>query len=749
MPEFMIPTMCVMALHGVVAAVDPPMAPAGVRAIRPEALAALRDDAVALSQRASGGVLRVPGISVPMGDSGEVVGELLLAAKPIAAPDLRLEIAGGAGVRQIAAPALRCYSGSFDGVVGSEVWIAVWNDPDAAHRPEADDSFVYGFIRLPDGLRLISSPPRGARGRAALPTVVFEPARAFSQRGGEPAAPFCGAGELGVKLGGELGDATDAVPPAEGGVADLDTCRTLSVAVDTDTAFTSVRFDGDSAAAAAYAMALISAVSEIAERDASTKLILRYLRLRDPNAPVVPPISVFSLTSDWRANMGHVPRDFVHSLSGGGSSSGEAYLGALCGSTAYGSSRGLTGSFPYPLADFDPGNFDLFLVGHEIGHTLGAPHTFQSNPVFETCGDSGCPAGATGSLMSYCALCPGGAANIALRYHPISVGYVKSTYAALPCDYTGGDTIIARDDVARGIAEQPLEHFVLLNDRGAGCGEVSLAQVDAKTVLGCDVQSFVAADGRGALRVTPLPGVFGSDSVGYGIVDADGATAQARLHIEWMQLLAATTVIGASPMIEVAAYDTGVVTALPDLDAMTPFLKDRVVTPIFNSGTAAAVPPTTLYDHVALRYDGWIQVPERDLWRFALISDAGSRLWIDGVLVVDHDGVHLATRKEGFVALEAGRHRVRVEYFEDTGAASLSVRWGRLGGGEVQVPTSAWSRGGVVAGPDIDRDGVVDARDVAAVLSAWGACQECAADLDGSGQVDARDLVAVLGAWTG
>lgn len=737
MPAFLIPTLCAMTM----AAVDPPEARSGVRALRPEALAALRDDTTGLAHGARGGVLRIPRVSVPMGTTGELVGDLVLEPKAIAAGDLRVELAGAEGARQLAAPALRCYTGAIDGVAGSEVWIAVWNDPDAARRPDADDSFVYGFIRLPDGLRLISSPPRGAPGRAALPTVVFEPAQVFAQRGGEPAAPFCGSGEL--------GDATDVVPPGEGGVADLDTCRTLSVAVDTDTAFTSVRFDGDSVAAAAYAMALISAVSEIAERDASTRLILRYLRLRDPDAPVVPPIAVVNLTSDWRANMGHVPRDFVHSLSGGGSTSGEAYLGALCGSTAYGSSRGLTGSFPYPLADFDPGNFDVFLVGHEIGHTLGAPHTFQSNPVFETCGDSGCPAGATGSLMSYCALCPGGAANIALRYHPISVGYVKSTYAALPCDYTGGDTIIARDDVARGIAEQPLEHFVLLNDRGAGCGEVSLAQVDAKTVLGCDVQSFVAADGRGALRVTPLPGVFGSDSVEYGIVDADGAMAQARLHIEWMRPLPATTVIGAAPRIEVAAYDTGVITALPDLDAMTPFLRDKVYWPSFNSMAGGVVPPTTRDDRVALRYDGWIQVPERDVWQFALVSDAGSRLWIDGVLVVDHDGVHGATRKEGFVALEAGRHRVRVEYFEDTGVASLSVRWARPGGGEAQVPASAWSRGGVVAGPDIDRDGSVDARDVAAVLSAWGACQECAADLDGSGQVDPRDLVAVLAAWTG
>jgi hypothetical protein len=50
--------------------------------------------------------------------------------------------------------------------------------------------------------------------------------------------------------------------------------------------------------------------------------------------------------------------------------------------------------------------------------------------------------------------------------------------------------------------------------------------------------------------------------------------------------------------------------------------------------------------------------------------------------------------------------------------------------------------------PDLTRDGVVGAPDLATMLIAWGACgKSCAADLDGDGAVGASDLSILLGAW--
>lgn len=66
----------------------------------------------------------------------------------------------------------------------------------------------------------------------------------------------------------------------------------------------------------------------------------------------------------------------------------------------------------------------------------------------------------------------------------------------------------------------------------------------------------------------------------------------------------------------------------------------------------------------AIDYTGrfWIEQPGD--YRFALNSDDGSRLYIDGRLTVDDDGIHLPERREAVVALAGGIHRIRVAYFQ-------------------------------------------------------------------------------------
>jgi alpha-L-fucosidase len=71
--------------------------------------------------------------------------------------------------------------------------------------------------------------------------------------------------------------------------------------------------------------------------------------------------------------------------------------------------------------------------------------------------------------------------------------------------------------------------------------------------------------------------------------------------------------------------------------------------------------------------EGFIKIPEADVYNFYLSSDDGSRLHVDGKLLIDNDGLHGTVEKKGSVALSSGYHKIRVEYFEKTGGDELKL----------------------------------------------------------------------------
>lgn len=94
-------------------------------------------------------------------------------------------------------------------------------------------------------------------------------------------------------------------------------------------------------------------------------------------------------------------------------------------------------------------------------------------------------------------------------------------------------------------------------------------------------------------------------------------------------------------------------------------------------------------ENVAHRFEGLVYVGEPDYWRFALTSDDGARLFIDGALVVDLDGLHSEATKTGGLALAAGFHRIVVEHFNRTGNSSLALRMGKLGAELAPIPPTS------------------------------------------------------------
>jgi len=88
-----------------------------------------------------------------------------------------------------------------------------------------------------------------------------------------------------------------------------------------------------------------------------------------------------------------------------------------------------------------------------------------------------------------------------------------------------------------------------------------------------------------------------------------------------------------------------------------------------------------------LDFDGFIKVPEDEVYTFYTESDDGSRLWIGDKLVVDNDGIHGVKEKWGQIALKKGFHPVRVRYFEREGDSRFTVFYRIAGGEKKEIPS--------------------------------------------------------------
>ncbi|CAN0483645.1 unnamed protein product, partial [Phaeothamnion confervicola] len=86
-----------------------------------------------------------------------------------------------------------------------------------------------------------------------------------------------------------------------------------------------------------------------------------------------------------------------------------------------------------------------------------------------------------------------------------------------------------------------------------------------------------------------------------------------------------------------------------------------------------------LNDRFAVRWTGQINIELGGTYKFFLASDDGSKLFIDGNQVINNDGLHGTSELSGSVNLSAGFHNIRVEMFENLGAASATLSWQKPG----------------------------------------------------------------------
>jgi uncharacterized delta-60 repeat protein len=133
------------------------------------------------------------------------------------------------------------------------------------------------------------------------------------------------------------------------------------------------------------------------------------------------------------------------------------------------------------------------------------------------------------------------------------------------------------------------------------------------------------------------------------------------------------------------SYYEGIFTALPDFSTLTPIKTGN--TP--NVDISVRTPGRD--DYFAFKWDGFINIPTNGLYTFETVSDDGSRLYIDGNLVCDNDGLHAPVSASGNVALSAGSHALKITYFESTGGEFIQVYWAGPGIPRQLIPSSAFT----------------------------------------------------------
>ncbi|MBI4916177.1 MAG: hypothetical protein HY825_10045 [Acidobacteria bacterium] len=273
--------------------------------------------------------------------------------------------------------------------------------------------------------------------------------------------------------------------PDEAGSDHLATLHTLTVAVDTDTELLSVKFGDNTTNATNYIASLFAAMNAMYEADVNVRLLVgtTYLRVgTDPWTVTGSPANGDHLDefgNYWIANYSGVTRGLAAMLSGKQASgaSGIAWVFAPC-SSQYGYSF----SEVYRIDNLAG---DARIVGHEIGHNFGSPHTHCYDPPIDHCwsgevfglhacysGATSCPGG-PGTIMSYCHKI--GCGNNLMQFGATVVAYLDPIIAARvgTCVFPqggGSDTV--------GIFRTSDRQWYLRNSNSAGNADIVIPYGD-------------------------------------------------------------------------------------------------------------------------------------------------------------------------------------------------------------------------------------------------------------------------------
>lgn len=176
---------------------------------------------------------------------------------------------------------------------------------------------------------------------------------------------------------------------------------------------------------------------------------------------------------------------------------------------------------------------------------------------------------------------------------------------------------------------------------------------------------------QGAAIVTPMQGIAARAGANVQVRHAQGDTPVGEPPVLPAKYL--TPLSGKEHGLSGRFYANQTLSGAPALTQDAPRID-------FDWGKAA--PAANLpADGWSATWSGTLTPPASGDYLFVLNSDDGSRLHVDGKLVIDHWGDHASASKSATVALRAGHPvAIRVDYYEKAGEASLRLGW-RVPGG--------------------------------------------------------------------
>ena len=254
---------------------------------------------------------------------------------------------------------------------------------------------------------------------------------------------------------------------------------------------------------------------------------------------------------------------------------------------------------------------------------------------------------------------------------------------------------------------------------------VGLKGVDSKALEELRERRTIRFDPPDGFGVGVLEAVVAIEDMGADVrMTTDGSmpTASSRLVTDVITITKDTTVrarafLGGKPVgpsgtasfrvqkryleaTEVTDPKQGVQYRFVHFGTTMPFARLHDTELVFNlGGTVPKVHVSATVTHKAVgletnylaMFTGFVEVPDDGIYQFVLHSDDGSKLWIDNRLVVDHDGLHGPSSKGGLVALRAGKHRLRVDFFQAGGDHVLRLAMAKQGEPPKEITASQLS----------------------------------------------------------